>query len=59
MSEQKKQFPTPAMLKAREEWAKKTPQEREAIENRFKEKLRKYYENRPSREHLMEENLPE
>lgn len=52
MSEEKKQFPTPAMLKAEEEWEKKTPQEREAIENRLKEKIRKYYANRPSREHI-------
>ena len=49
MSEQKRQFPTPAMLKVEEEWAKKTPQEKEAIENRLKEKFRKYYANRPSR----------
>lgn len=49
MSE-KKQFPTPEMLKAREEWAKKSPEEKEAIENAFREKLRKYYENRPSME---------
>ena len=48
MSEQKRQFPTPAMLKAREEWAKKTPEEKEAIEKRIKEKMRKYYERRPS-----------
>lgn len=44
MEEQKKQFPTPSMLKAEEEWEKKTPQEREAIENMIKEKMRKYYE---------------
>lgn len=54
MSEGKKQFPTPEMLKAREEWAKKTPEEREAIENAFREKLRKYYANRPSREAIMD-----
>lgn len=48
MSE-KKQFPTPEMMKAEEEWQKKTPEEKEAIENAFREKLRKYYENRPSR----------
>lgn len=53
MTEEKKQFPTPAMLKAREEWEKKTPQEREAIENRLKEDIRRYYENRPSREHIL------
>ena len=50
MPEQKKQFPTPEMLKAREEWARKTPEEREEIENRLKEKFRKYYEGHPSRE---------
>lgn len=48
MSEQKRQFPTPEMLKAREEWAKKTPQEKEAFENRIKEKKRKYYDGHPS-----------
>lgn len=52
MTEEKKQFPTPAMLKAREEWEKKTPQEREAIENILKEQFREYYENRPSREYI-------
>lgn len=31
------------MLKAREEWEKKSPEEREATENAFREKLRKYY----------------
>lgn len=51
--EDKKQFPTPEMLKAREEWAKKTPEERAAIENAFREKLRKYYANRPSREMIL------
>ena len=62
MSEEKKQFPTPAMLKAEEEWAKKTPQEKEAIENMLKEKLRKYYAGRPSRDVIMasmEEEQPE
>ena len=49
MAEQKRQFPTPAMLKAEEEWQKKTPQEREAIEKKLEEKFRKYYANRPSR----------
>ena len=56
MEEKKKQFPTPKMLKAREEWAKKTPQEREAIENAFREKLRKYYANRPPRPAMIEES---
>ena len=55
MSEQNKQVKTPKVKK----WSEMTPQEQEAYEKRFKEKLRKYYENRPSREHLMEENLPE
>ena len=62
MSEEKKQFPTPAMLKAREEWAKKTPQEKEAIENILKEKIRKYYASRPSRDVIMDlmgEDQPE
>ena len=54
MPEQKKQFPTPAMLKAQEEWEKKTPQEREAIENAFKEELRKYYEGRLPRDIIMD-----
>ncbi len=53
MSEEKKQFPTPEMMKAEEEWAKKTPEEKEAIMNAFREKLRKYYANRPSREVIM------
>lgn len=53
MMSEKKQFPTPAMLKAREEWAKKSPEEKQAIENRLREKLRRYYENRMSREAIM------
>lgn len=52
MSE-KKQFPTPKMLKAEEEWQKKTPEEKEAIENAFREKLRKYYTRTLSREAIM------
>jgi ABC-type transporter MlaC component len=52
MSEGKK-FPTPAMLKAREEWAKKSPEEREAIETAFREKLRKYYSGTMSFKHKM------
>ena len=55
MSEQKKQIKTPEVKKMSE----MTPQEREATRNRLKEKLRKYYENRPSMDHVMEENLPE
>lgn len=50
MSEEKKQFPTPAMLKAEEDWAKKSQEEKAAIENAFREKLRKYYAGHPSRE---------
>ena len=46
---EKRQFPTPKMLKAEEEWNKKTPEEKEAFENAFREELRKYYANRPSR----------
>ena len=59
MAEQKKQFPTPEMLKAREEWAKKSPEEKEAFENAFREELRRFYENRPSRDVIiasMQEN---
>lgn len=52
MSE-KKQFPTPKMLKAREEWAKKSPEEKEAIENAFREELRKYYSRTLSREAIL------
>lgn len=50
MSEEKK-FPTPSMLKAQEE--KLSPEKKEAILNAFREKLRKYYGSRPSREHIM------
>ena len=62
MMSEKKQFPTPAMLKAEEEWAKKSPEEKQAIENRFREKLRKYYANRMSREAILasiEEDEPQ
>ena len=52
MAEQKRQFPTPEMLKAREEWAKKSPEEKAAMENAFQEKLRNYYEGRLSPEML-------
>ena len=58
MSEQKKQVKTPEVKKMSE----MTPQEREETRNRLKEKLRKYYENRPSREAIigsMGEDLPE
>lgn len=50
---EKRQFPTPEMLEAREAWSKKTPAEKEAYENAFREKLRKYYANRPSREMII------
>ena len=45
MSEEKK-FPTESMLKAREEWAKKTPEEKAASENAVREELKRYYEKR-------------
>ena len=48
--EQKKQFPTEAMLKAREEWAKKTPEEKAAHEKAVREELKRYYDRRPSRD---------
>ena len=41
---QEKKFPTESMLKAREEWAKKTPEERAAIEKSVREELKRYYE---------------
>ena len=46
MMAQKKQFPTEAMLKAREEWEKKTPEEKAAHEKALEEELRRYYERR-------------
>lgn len=55
MSEQKKTAKTPEVKKLSE----MTPQEREAARNGLREKLRKYYENRPSMDHVMEEDLPE
>ena len=55
MSEQKKQIKTPEVKKLSE----MTPQEREEAWKRLKEKMRKYYEGRPSMDHVMEENLPE
>jgi len=42
MSE-KRQFPTPAMLKAREELAKMTPEEKEASKKAMRAKLERYY----------------
>lgn len=50
MAEEKK-FPTPAMLKAREEWEKKSPEEKKVILNAFEEKLMKYYTSTMSTEH--------
>lgn len=47
---QEKKFLTPSMLKAEEEWQKKSPEEKEATKNAFEEKLRKYYSSRPPRE---------
>jgi predicted Fe-S protein YdhL (DUF1289 family) len=44
MSEQKRQAEAPVVKK----WSEMTPQEKEAIENRLKETMRKYYERRPS-----------
>ena len=49
MAEEKK-FPTEAMLKAREEWAKKTPEEKAAHEKALREELKRYYDRRPPRE---------
>ncbi len=49
MSEEKK-FPTESMLKAREEWAKKTPEEKAAHEKAVREELKRYYERRPPAE---------
>lgn len=45
---EKKQFPTPAMLKAREELANMTPEQKEAREAAMRAELKKYYERRPS-----------
>ena len=58
MSEEKKQAQTPV----RKKWEEMTPQEKEALGNRFREKLRKYYAGRPSREVIMDlmgEDQPE
>ena len=52
MSEEKKS-PTPSMLKAEEEWQKKSPEEKERILKAFEEKLRKYYTSTMSMEHNM------
>lgn len=49
MAEDKK-FPTPSMVKAREKWDRLTEEEKEAILNEFREKLRRHYEGRPSGE---------
>ena len=45
---EKRQFPTPEMLKAREELAKMTPEERQLREDITRAELKKYYENHPS-----------
>ena len=47
MAEEKK-FPTEAMLKAREAWAKKTPEEKAAHEKAVREELKRYYDGAPS-----------
>jgi len=49
MAEEKK-VPTPDMLKAREELANMTPEEREAERKAMREKLRRYYDGRFSPE---------
>lgn len=49
MAEEKKQAQTPATKK----WSEMTPQEKEMLENAFREKLRKYYANRPPRDVIM------
>lgn len=57
---EKKQFPTPEMLKAREAWAKKPEEEKKAFRNGFREELKKYYAGRFPREVRKElENLDE
>lgn len=40
-----KKFPTPEMLKAREEWSKLTKEEKQARENAMRAELEKYYKN--------------
>ena len=51
MAEEKK-FPTPDMLKAREELANMTPEELEAEERAMREELRRYYDGKPRPEVL-------
>ena len=53
MAEEKK-FPTEAMLKVREKWAKKTPEERAAREQAVREEMRRYYERRFSAQTIRE-----
>ena len=48
MSEAKK----PAQTTEPKKWSEMTPEEKEALGKRFREQLRKYYANRPSREHI-------
>ena len=42
----KKNFPTPEMLKAREKWAQKTEEEKQAFHDAFRTELKNYYESR-------------
>ena len=49
MAEEKKQAQTPAPKK----WSEMTPQEKEENRNRLREKLRKYYASRPSRDAII------
>ena len=42
----------PAQTTEPKKWSEMTPEEKEATEKRLREKLRKYYANRPSREHI-------
>lgn len=42
--EEKRQFPTPAMLEARERWANMSPEEREARRKQMREEIRKQAE---------------
>lgn len=43
---EEKKFPTPAMLKAREAWAKKPEEEKNAFMNKFEEELKRHFEGR-------------
>ena len=48
MSEEKKIEQTTEVRK----WSEMTEEEKEATKKAFREQLRKYYANRPSREHI-------